>query len=150
MTETVVEAMKVALEQKPDGIRVVFLIQPEHLPEGLLLARINARFALALVEIGEDEQPKAPEPIEEKQKRKQNRNVMRAAILCGQEGFQTFLRKRYRKEWDGALGEGTEQAADAMRNVLSINSRRDLAINPEALARFDKLEAQYLRWKEGQ
>jgi hypothetical protein len=148
MTEAV-EAIKIALKQEPEGIVVSFRIQPEHFPEHLLIARINARFALAFVEIDDNEKPKPADP-ERKSKRKQNRNVMRAAILCGEQSFQTFLHKRYRKEWDGALGEGTEQAADTLRAVLGIASRREIGTEAWALKRFDKLEAEYLRWKEGQ
>jgi hypothetical protein len=148
MTEAV-EAIKIALKQEPEGIVVSFRIQPEHFPEHLLIARINARFALAFQEIDDDEKPKPADP-ELKNKRRQNANVMRAGILCGQEGFQTFLRKRYRKEWDGALGEGKEQTADALRAVLGVESRREIGTEAWALKRFDKLEAEYLRWKEGQ
>jgi hypothetical protein len=147
MTEAV-EAIKIALKQEPEGIVVSFRIQPEHFPEHLLIARINARFALAFVEIDDDEKPKPADP-ERKSKRKQNANVMRAAIACGEQGFQTFLRKKYPKHWAGALGEGATQAADVMRNALGIESRKELATNVDALLRFDALMADYEMWKQG-
>lgn len=143
-----VEAIKISLRQEPEGIVVSFRIQPEDFPEHLLVARINARFALAFQEIDDDEKPKPADP-EAKGKRQQNANVMRAAIACGETAFQTFLQKRHRKHWDSALGKDAHQAADAMRNVLGIDSRRDLSTDKEALKRFDALMAQYELWKQG-
>lgn len=145
MTEAV-EAIKIALKQEAEGIVISFRIQPEHFPEHLLVAKINARFALAFQEIDDDEKPKPADP-ELKSKRRQNANVMRAAIACGEKDFQNFLARKHSKQWKGALGEGATQAADAMRNVLGIDSRRHLATDTEALARFDKLMAEYEIWK---
>jgi hypothetical protein len=143
-----VEAIKVALKQEAEGIMVTFRIQPEHFPEHLLVAKINARFALAFQEIDDNEEPKPADP-ERKTKRKQNANVMRAAIACGETSFQTFMRKEYPAEWAGGLGEGQTRAADAMRAVLKIESRKDLAADMGALARFDTLMGQYEMWKQG-
>jgi hypothetical protein len=75
---------------------------------------------------------------------------MRAAIVCGEIGFQTFLKRTRSKEWRGALGEGATRAADAMRNVLGIESRKQLATDIDALDRFDKLMASYECWKRGE
>lgn len=151
MTETM-EMLKIALEQKADGILITFRLQNDDvaLAESLIKARINARFAVALVEINDQEQPVPPAPTSEKQKKKQNANVMRAAIVCGEGSFQTFLRKKYSKFWKGALGEGQIQAADALRNILSIDSRKELATEGPALVRFDAVMAEYEMWKRGQ
>lgn len=144
-----VEALKIALKQEADGIVISFRIQPEHFPEHLLVARINARFALAFQEIDDNEQPKPADP-EIKSKRRQNANVMRAAIACGETAFQTFLSKAYPTHWAGGLGEGRTRAADAMRSLLNVDSRKDLSTDKDALQRFDALMAQYELWKQGQ
>ncbi len=147
MTDSV-EALKIALKQEPEGILVTFRIQPEDLPTGLLVARINARFALAMQEIDDNEQAKPPEPKEIKNKRKQNANVMRAAILCGEPRFQLFLQDRYPRQWKRSIGKG--EPADVLRDVLGITSRRELATDPKVLAAFDTLTAEYEMWKKGE
>jgi len=147
MTEAC-EALKVALKQEAEGILLTLRIAPADLPETVLVAGINARFAVAFSEIDEQEQLK-PKP-EIKTKRKQNSNVMHAAITCGEHGFQTFLYKKHRKQWDGAIGDGADRAGEAMRMILGIVSRRDLATDAEALKRYDKLVAEYEMWKRGQ
>ena len=144
-----VEALKIALKQEAEGIVISFRIQPEHFPEHLLVARINARFALAFQEIDDDEKPKLVDP-EIKSKRRQNANVMRAAIACGEPAFQTFLSKAYPTHWAGGLGEGKVRAADAMRALLNVDSRKELSTDKDALQRFDALLAQYEMWKQGQ
>jgi len=142
------EAIKMALKQEAEGIILTLRIAPAELPETVLLAGINARFAVAFSEIADDEQLK-PKP-ENKGKRRQNSNVMRAAITCGEPQFQMFLQKKHRKSWEGSIGEGADQAGEAMRTILDIESRRDLATDPEALKRYDKLIAEYEMWKRGQ
>ncbi len=142
------EALKIALKQEPEGIVLTLRIKAEDLPETVLIAGINARFAVAFSEIADDEQLK-PKP-DNKGKRQQNSNVMRAAIMCGEPGFQTFLQKKHRKQWEAAIGHGADQAAEALRTIIGIVSRRDLATDQEALKRYDKLIAEYEMWKRGQ
>ena len=147
MTEAC-ECLKVALKQEAEGILLTLRIAPAELPETVLLAGINARFAVAFSEITDNEQLK-PKP-EIKGKRQQNSNVMRAAIICGEPSFQMFLQKKKWKRWEESIGQGADRAADTMRRVLDIESRRDLASNAEALKRYDALMAEYELWKRGQ
>jgi hypothetical protein len=151
VTETL-EVTKIAMKQELDGTLVTFRIQNDDLPlaEELFKAAINARFAMAIVPIDDQEQPKPKTPAAEKAKKKQNSNVMRAGILCGEEGFQTFLRKKYPDAWKGGLGEGETKAADALRSIIQVDSRREIGSDPEALARWDALQANYEMWKRGQ
>ena len=149
MTEAC-EALKIRYSQENDGMYVTFCIHPTEMPVGLATSPLRSRWMLALVQIGDDEKP-IPKPVSaEKKKKVMNANVMRAAILCGEPQFQKFLSKRYGKQWRGALGTGNEQAADAMRAILKIDSRRDIATDPEALAEFDKLMAEFEMWKRGE
>jgi hypothetical protein len=148
MNTATVEAVKIALKQEAEGILITFRIQPHDMPTQLLTAGIMARFALAMVEIDDNELPKPADP-ERKTKAVQNRNVMRAAILCGEESFQTFLKKKYRKSWDASIGEGAAQAAECMRLVLNIESRKQIGTDPSALEAFDRLDAEYQLWKRG-
>lgn|SRR5262245_30279340 len=150
MTEAC-EALKISLDQKADGYVVVFRIKEEDIPDSLLRARINARLALAIAEIDTNEELVPPAAIEAgKQKRKQNSNVMRAAIVGADPFFQQFLSRKYRKEWEAAIGQGADQAAEALRSILGIASRKELATSDEALRRFDKVMAKYEMWKRGE
>ena len=151
MTETL-EVSKIACKQELDGTLVTFRIHNDNLSlaEELLKAPINARFAMAIVGITDQEQPKPKTPPAEKQKRKQNSNVFRAALVCGEEAFQTFLRQKHAKAWKGGLGEGATRAADALRMIVAIDSRKELENDHEALGRFDALMADYEMWKRGQ
>ena len=142
------ECLKVALKQEADGYMLTLRIKPEELPETVILANVNARFAVAFSEIDDQEELK-PAPAN-KGKRRQNSNVMRAAILCGEDLFQKFMQKNHAKAWNGAIGEGAFKAAEALRDALGIESRKELASNELALAEFDKLTAQYEMWKRGQ
>jgi hypothetical protein len=148
MNTATVEAIKIALKQEAEGILVTFRIQPDDMPTQLLTAGIMARFALAMVEIDDNELPKPADP-ERKTKAVQNRNVMRAAILCGEESFQTFLKKKHRKVWDASIGEGAAQAGECMRQILNIESRKEIGTDPDALHAFDALDAEYQLWRRG-
>src|SRR6516162_7119829 len=118
MTEAC-EALKVALKQEAEGYMLTLRIKPEELPETVILANVNARFAVAFSEIGDDEQLK-PKPVEVKSKRQRNSNVMRAGIVCGEPAFQKFLETKKRLSWNGAIGKGADKAADAMRVLIGV------------------------------
>lgn len=140
------EALKIRYSQETEGMYVTFCIHPKEMPAGLATSNLRTRWMLAMVQIGDDEKP-VPKPVSaEKKKRVQNHNVMMAAILCGEPTFQKFLSQRYSKQWRGALGTGRDQAADTLRNILKIDSRRDIAKEPEA---FEKIHAEYEMWKAG-
>jgi len=150
MTEAC-EALKISLRQEAEGYVLTVRIAEADMPEILVRSRINARLALAVAEIEANEELKPQVAVEAaKSKRQQNANVMRAAIVCNEDAFQTFLRKKYPKEWDSSIGESAGQAAETLRTLLKIDSRKDLAANAEALKGFDKLIAQYELWKRGQ
>ena len=143
--DEVCEALKIALKQEAEGILVTFRIQPEHLPAALLLGRIPSRWALAMVEIDDDEKPKPSPKKEAADKKRQNANVMRAAILSEDPQFKTFLKQKYPKQWNANMG-----GPDTLRAVLGIDSRKKLATDDEALLQWDRLQAEYEMWKRGE
>jgi hypothetical protein len=145
------EAMKIAFNQNTrDGHTFTFAVAPEDVPEHLLKARLMTRFAVSLVEIGDDEKAVPKETPKDRQKRKQNASIMRAGIACKEILFHRFLQRNYNAEWKAAIGEGEVQAAGALRLILGIDSRSELAINPEALLGFDRVLAEYGIWKQGE
>lgn len=53
------EAKKHAFRQTQDGVVVSFVLHPQEVPSGLTLAALGTRYMLALVEIGDNDQPVA-------------------------------------------------------------------------------------------
>lgn len=150
MTESV-EMMKISFRQDAkEGMVICFAVDPAYMPEQLWKAPIGSRFACALVQIDDNEKPVPPKPKAEKEKKKQNANVMRAAIACGEVPFQNFLLKTHPDHWKYAFGEGRDKAANALRAILGIDSRKALATDPDALAQFDRVMAEYEIWKRGE
>ena len=147
-----VEALKISLRQEADGIIVAFRIHPDDLPTDLLRARINSRFALAFQQISDDEKPVPAHPIMKavEKKKKQNANVMRAGMACGEVKFQHFLKQQYPKEWKDSVGRASDRASVVLRKAINLGSRRELATNVEALHLFDLLMGRYEMWKRGE
>ena len=91
----------------------------------------------------EVEEDKAPE-----EKPKQSWDAMRpqqqAGILCGDEMFGDWLADNY---YGTATKEQREDmnAAELLKHVLQIDSRKDLEINPIALGKFQEIVQQYRR-----
>lgn len=53
------EAKFYAFRKTKEGTIVSFVLHPQEVPDELATANIGARFMLAMVEIGDDEKPKA-------------------------------------------------------------------------------------------
>jgi hypothetical protein len=147
-----VEALKISLRQEADGIIVAFRLHPNDMPGDLLSAPINSRFSLAFRQISDDEKPVPAHPIMQavEKKKKQNANVMRAAIACGEPKFAHFLKQKYPDHWKVLVGGNSAKAAAMIRFLTDIESRRDLATNTEGLRKFDVLMGQFEMWKRGE
>lgn len=53
------EVVKYAYRQSKDGIVLSLVIHPQSVPDALAVAPLGTRYQLAMVEIGDDELPKA-------------------------------------------------------------------------------------------
>ena len=165
-----VEAKKDSLRQTQDGLwKITFTVSPTDMPAALMAARPGTRYMLALVEIGDDEEPvtsgplaatpaASTQPPEETPKApakqrpagaaSQDKVVARAAILCGEPEFQRWLWDLVRKDdppqfWSKAPVMWQQFAADAVRSHCRVTSRRDLAIDGDARKRFLALVERY-------
>lgn len=122
-----VEAKKHALRQQQDGCWIMTLrVHPSDMPEQIMKAPMGTRYMLALVEIGDDEQPlpphpavaaprpaKAPQPSpppvgENKHKRPfaEWAPAQQAGMLCSDKSFQKFLCEKYERYWVGVSDDG--------------------------------------------
>src|SRR5689334_17537363 len=133
-TETPIELRKIAYRQSAkDGLVITFACHPNDMPASLAAAPIGSRFAAALVEIGDDEQPI--------QRERQHPLVQKAGILCNEPMFQKFMHYQYPLDWNECVGTEEEKAAHCLRAGCGVTSRRELAFNHAAAACFDAIIA---------
>lgn len=120
------------LNDGPDGVK-----QNPFKPYG----KERKRFMLVAVPIADDETPERPKKNPE-EKTEGERAVQRAGILCGEEKFRAWLK--------GFVGSDAkditqEWAAEITRRYCGVDSRSELADNPQALKYFRVLDAEYRR-----
>lgn len=86
-----------------------------------------------------------------KEKTEPNRLVQRAGILCGDEQFQTFLRMTWPTAYNGFsdVAKNDERAANVIRQLCNISSRKEIATNPHASAKFEDMIGKYEAWRRG-
>ena len=68
----------------------------------------------------------------------------RAAILCNEHAFRTFVAGRLDLGPDPV---STEAAAEYVRNACGVASRRDLATSTDAAQRFNALFTDFDAWR---
>lgn len=140
-TSTPIEARKIGYRQSAkDGMILSLAIHPDDMSPQLAAAPLGTRYAVALVEIGDDERP-----VE-----KQNAIVQRAGIICNDESFQRFLSDEFPLEWMRTVGDDAEKSATILREGCGVKSRRELAASEEAARKFDALLARFEMWKRGE
>lgn len=124
-----------------DADRVVFLRHPED----EISLTVGRRYAVALVEINDDEQlaPDEPERTSVQRVKRNPSNV--AAILAKVEDFQRFAQRRMKQLGAGALPVNEETATEYVRRACGITSRAELDSNPIALSIFHGIELDYRR-----
>lgn len=175
MTDAVsFEAKLYAYRKDGKGIIVSFVVHPQEVPNALALADIGQRFGLALAQLreGAERLPDLPEPqkkapdVDEGQRfptkapdayrqdeakaryamaGEAEKAVTRAAILCEDPGFQTWITRKTHKmaiPQDGLVGNG-KVAAFRLRQLLRISSRAKIGIEESAFNAFLALEIEY-------
>lgn len=130
-----IEAKKDGLSQMQSGEWTLRLkLHASDVPTALLTAPMGTRYMLAMVEIGDNE-----EPVQQRDKVVKN-HAQRAALLCKEGGFQVFLTERYG-------GEATEDGAiQCLYQICGVSSRSELYEDDESGARFRELAGEYQDW----
>ena len=151
------EARKIAYRQTKDGVVLSLLLHPSEIPDGLAIAPLGTRYMIALVEIGDDEQPKRKEGDVTAQQNKerpvatpsrpatdrsggaqswhQMSPTQQAGILCADKSFWKFI---------GAHSE--QEAADFVRLRCGVTSRKDILPDNQAGRRWRDLVSDYRAW----
>jgi len=162
------EAKKDALAQRQNGDwKVSFTVQGIDMDTRLTQAPMGTRYAVVLVEIGDDEQPvnrkeampnhptkpavdARPQPIQpqagakrEKMDWREVQPAAQAALRCDQPAFQAFLR-----EEQGYINViDKDSAADALRHLCLVKSRSEFSTDHRKRVLWKQLDDQFSAWK---
>lgn len=150
------EAKKDALSQRQSGDwKVSFTVQGVDMDTRLTQAPMGTRYAMVLVEIGDDEQPvqrkeASPAPRQEanpqqpdgaKREWRDLQPQQQAGIRCGERAFVQFLKETRPDDW----AESTD-AAECVRLICGVQSRVELGINQKARVLWNSLDSEYQTW----
>lgn len=153
------EAKKDALRQMQNGDwKVTFTVQAIDMIARLTQAPMGTRFAMVLVEIGDDELPvpqakeasatpgqNAPKPDRAKPGKMDWRDVQptaQACIRCEDPVFKAFLDEKHGlADWNGFT------TAEAVRAFCGVKSRSELSTNHKARVLWHQLDTEFQAWK---
>ena len=134
------EMKKCGLRQSKDGIIVSFVLHPQEVPKQLQTAEIGSRWMVALVELGDDEQPAkeepAPEPHSGRVAWRDMTPASQCAIRLSDPVFLAFLAERYEIKDEKEL-----------KTWLEISSKTELSTNHKKRVLWHQLDEQFLAWK---
>jgi len=130
------EAVKVEMKQNKNGYILTLCMHPDEVPEDLFRDYVGARYQVVMVRINSSEQP-----IDRQEEFESDKAVKMAGMLCRDPKFWEFLHD------DTQIIERCEEdAAEWLRDYLSISSRSELKTNTEARARLDSLHKEFVAW----
>lgn len=156
------EAKKDSLRQTQDGTwKIAFTVQGIDMDDRLTKAFPGTRYVAVLVQIGDDELPiqqpakenkvtpirtpamASPVTASEKPKRdwRDVQPAAQAGIRCNEPTFIAFLNetRRYRIT-------GSDEAAEAVREICGVKSRVELGTRHAARALWHQLDTEYSAW----
>jgi len=145
MTQDVlVESVCAGFKDMADGtVRFFFDVEPRHADAGLRLFRVRGTAAvLAALKPGAQPSPEPEKPCAEvsSEPLKGGAIAQWLGMRCIEPEFQQWLAERFPLSWP--LGVGLSEltrAADTVRRVLSVGSRREIDNDPAARERFERL-----------
>jgi len=153
------EAKKDALAQRQNGDwKVSFTVQGIDMDTRLTQAPMGTRYAVVLVEIGDDELPVAAKETAAKPRQKDSspsphpggakrpfRDLppqQQAGMRCDEPTFAAFLKEQREDDWVEA-----PDAADCVRLICGVTSRAELETNHKARVIWNMINSQYEAWK---
>ena len=112
------------------GWKITLAVPDDLVPKQLDAIGAGKRFMLALVPIGDDEQPEPVKPAQNPLKG--GRLAQRAGMICSQPAFHAFINV-----------SSQDEAAEFVRKACGITSRAEIDHSPEARAKFEALLTDY-------
>lgn len=143
------EVRKDGLSQRQDGRWALrLIIHPNDFPAALSLAPMGTRYIAALVEVGDDDLPVEAPPKAEKAKRSFDElpASQQAAMLCNEPRFWKFLETYFSADHNFFVVRNAEDAARAVREICSVQSRSDFDEYSAASADWHALHSGYRAW----
>lgn len=98
---------------------------------------VGSRYGVVMVRINEHE-----EPLDREEEFGGAKAVRLAGILCKESDFWEFLYDDLQ-----IMEKNEKEASEWLRNYLNVTSRSEIKTNPEAQHLLDKINKDYLRWK---
>jgi len=142
------EAVKTSMSQSKQGTILRLALHPNDVPPSLHTDWVGSRYMVAMVKLGDDDQPEISE-----NQREVDKMVASAGMLCRNDEFADFLHKReYMPDADyieSSFGEREKTVTETLRSVLGITSRAELKNNSEAREKFKAITEEFVRWKQG-
>lgn len=151
------EAKKDTLSQRQSNDwKISFTVQSIDMDPRLTQAPMGTRFAMVLVEIGDDElpvqketrtaprqdPPKVPQPDGAKRNWKDLQPAAQAGIRCEEPTFAAYLKENFKDDWHEA-----QDAAECVRLICGVTSRSELGTNQKARVLWHQLDTTYQAWK---
>jgi hypothetical protein len=142
------EAIKTSMSQSKQGTILRLALHPNDVPPSLHTDWVGSRYMVALVKLGDDDQPEISD-----EQRELDRLVASAGMLCRNDEFAEFLfEKGYMEDSmyiESNFGEREPACANTLRSVLGISSRSEMKTNSVAREKFKSISEEFVRWKQG-
>jgi hypothetical protein len=142
------EAVKTSMSQSKQGTILRLALHPNEVPPSLHTDWVGARYMVAMVRIGDDDQP-----VVSDEQREIERLIASAGMLCRNDEFAEFLHERgYMGDTayiESSFGEREGITVETLRDTLGITSRSELKTNSQAREKFKSLSEEFIRWKQG-
>ena len=138
------EAVKTSMSQSKQGTVLRLALHPNEVPPSLHTDWVGSRYMVAMVKLDEEDQPEMSD-----QQRETNRLIASAGMLCRNLDFAKFL-----FDIDSLLGvpndesEREKRVADALRDILGVESRSEMRTNSVARERFKNMVEEFTKWKQ--
>ena len=129
------EAVKYQMRQTKEGHILQLAIHPNDAPPELFQHLIGTRYRVAMVAIGDDEQP-APTPAQADAAKA----VRQAAMLCQDGNFHDWLAYEY-----GTFPD-EEHATIKLRELLGVTSRSELKTNAKARQQLERVMGSFIEF----
>lgn len=155
------EAKKDALSQKQSGDwRVTFTVQEIDMDRRFTSAKMGTRYAVVLVEIGDDETPfqrpakenktsvapatsrQSPKPAGTKRDWRDLPPAQQAGMRCDEPAFAAYLKEQRPDDWHEC-----PDPVDCVYLICGISSRAELGTNHTSLMIWHQLDTAYQAWK---
>jgi len=133
------EARKVSIAQDKNGIMLKLSIHPNDCPPDMFTTPLGMRYMVAMVPIGDDEQP-----VPSHHKEDVRKIISSAILLPKNEVFQQWMHD------NGYADKVSEDAAIyGIYAACGINSRSEFADNEHARQEFKQLRSDFRSYMEG-